>query len=143
MVTPIGKFSALLAFLVLGFVWYHWRAMVCLRHQWFRSDEYKKSFYSRTLMVLKVPRKLQSDQGLQSLFDSLKIPYPATAVHIGRKVGQLPDLIEYHNQAVRDLEQALVTYLKDGEVGKKRPMIRIGGVMGIGGRKVDAIDFYT
>lgn len=93
-------------------------------------------------MVLKVPRKLQSDQGLQSLFDSLRIPYPATAVHIGRKVGQLPDLVEYHNQAVRDLEQVLVTYLKDGEVGKKRPVITQGGFWGMGGKKVDAIDFY-
>ena len=94
-------------------------------------------------MVLHVPKKLQSDQGLKSLFESLRVPYPTTAVHIGRRVGQLPELIEYHNQAVRDLEEVLVRYLKGGQVAKKRPMIRQGGVMGLGGKKVDAIDFYT
>ena len=117
--------------------------MVRLRHIWFRSDEYNKSFYARTLMVLRVPKKLQSDQGLKSLFESLRVPYPTTAVHIGRRVGQLPELIEYHNQAVRDLEEVLVRYLKDGQVAKKRPTIRHGGFMGIGGKRVDAVDFYT
>lgn len=117
--------------------------MVRLRHRWFRSDEYTKSFYARTLMVMHVPRKLQSDQGLQSLFDSLKVPYPTTAVHIGRRVGQLPDLMEYHNQAVRDLEQVLVRYLKGGKVGAKRPTITLGGFLGVGGKTVDAIDYYT
>ncbi|KAF8342679.1 uncharacterized protein EI90DRAFT_2964439 [Cantharellus anzutake] len=133
----------IITIIVLGFAWYHWKAIIRLRHQWFRSDEYKKSFYARTLMVLKVPKKLQSDAGLQSLFDSLRVPYPTTAVHIGRRVGQLPELVELHNQAVKDLEQVLVTYLKDGTVGKKRPTITDGGFLGIGGKKVDAINFYT
>lgn len=77
------------------------------------------------------------------MFDSTKMPYPTTSVHIGRKVGKLPELIEYHNQTVRDFEQVLVKYLKGGKIAKKRPTITIGATCGIGGSKKDAIDFYT
>jgi calcium permeable stress-gated cation channel len=40
--------------IVLGFIYYNWKAMVALRWTWFRSDEYQKSFHARTLMVLGV-----------------------------------------------------------------------------------------
>jgi hypothetical protein len=94
-------------------------------------------------MIQHVPKKLQSDAGLQSLFENLRVPYPTTSVHIGRRVGNLPELIEYHNQAVCDLEAYLVMYLKGGKLGKKRPTIRKGGFLGIGGKKYDAIDYYS
>lgn len=133
----------LITFLVIGFVYVHWREVVRLRRDWFRSPEYIQSFYARTLMVTEVPKKLQSDEGLRSIFESVQVPYPTTSVHIGRKVGRLPELIEYHNDAVRELEAVLVTYLKGGKIGKKRPTITIGGFLGMGGEKKDAIDYYT
>lgn len=82
--------------------------------------------------------------GLQALFNSLQAPYPTTSVHIGRRVGQLPALIEMHNQAVRELEQILTTYLKNpNKLPAKRPTIRVGGFLGCcGGQVVDAIDYY-
>lgn len=40
--------------IVLTFIYYNWKAMVTLRSAWFRSDEYQKSFYARTLMVVGV-----------------------------------------------------------------------------------------
>ncbi|KEP52413.1 tranport-associated late exocytosis protein [Rhizoctonia solani 123E] len=129
--------------IILGSIWWHWREMVKLRLQWFRSSEYLESFYARTLMIVQVPKKLQSDTGLESLFSDMRMPYPTTSVHIGRRVGHLPEMIEYHNQAVRDLEQVLVKYLKGGKMGKKRPTITIGGFLGFGGTKKDAIDFYS
>jgi len=61
-------------FLVFGFVWYNWRKMLELRLTWFRSDEYNKSFYARTLMILNVPKQDQSDPKLTALFQSLQIP---------------------------------------------------------------------
>lgn len=70
--------------MVLGFVWWHWREMVRLRHQWFRSEEYNKSFYARTLMITHVPKKIQSDEGLKTLLQTIQMPYPTTAVHIGK-----------------------------------------------------------
>lgn len=127
----------------MTFVYFHWKQMIKLRYQFFRSDEYIQSFYARTLMVTKVPKQLQSDEGLRSLFASLQIPYPTTSVHIGRRVGRLPELIKYHNDAVCELEQVLVTYLRGGKIGKKRPTITKGGFLGIGGQKMDAIDFYS
>ena len=67
----------------------------------------------------------------------------ATSVHIGRKVGQLPELVEAHNNAVRELEEVLTTYTKDGKLAKKRPTMRVGGFAGMGGKHVDSIDYYT
>ena len=133
----------LITFLIIGFVYVHWREMVRLRHAWFHSEEYQQSFYARTLAVRNVPKKYQSDEGLKAIFESVKVPYPTTSVHIGRKVGKLPELIELHNDTVRQLEEYLVRYLKGGKMGKKRPTIRIGGFLGMGGKKLDAIDYYS
>ncbi|KAL0955852.1 hypothetical protein HGRIS_002054 [Hohenbuehelia grisea] len=135
--------SYVITFIILGFVWVHWREMVRLRHSWFRSPEYIQSFYARTLAVLRVPKKMQSDEGIRAIFESVRVPYPTTSVHIGRKVGKLPELVEYHNTTVRQLEEVLVRYLKGGRIGKKRPTITVGGICGMGGVKKDAIDFYT
>jgi hypothetical protein len=128
---------------VIVVVWFHWTAMVRLRAQFFRSPEYVLSFYARTLIVMRVPKKLQSDPGIKTIFDSVQVPYPTTAVHIGRRVGDLPHLIEIHNNTVRQFEQVLVRYLKGGKIGKKRPSIRLGGFLGMGGVVRDAIDYYT
>jgi calcium permeable stress-gated cation channel len=128
---------------VIVVVWFHWNAMVRLRSQFFRSPEYTQSFYSRTLIVMRVPKKLQSDEGIRAIFDSVQVPYPTTSVHVGRRVGDLSHLIDVHNNTVREFEQVLVRYLKDGKIGKKRPTIRLGGFLGVGGTKQDAIDYYT
>ncbi|KDR75655.1 hypothetical protein GALMADRAFT_68322 [Galerina marginata CBS 339.88] len=133
----------LITFLIIFAVDVHWRAMIKLRRTWFRSPEYLQSFYARTLQVRRVPKKFQSDEGLADIFLSTKVPYPTTSVHIGRKVGKLPELIDYHNQTVREFEEVLVKYLKGGKIKANRPMIRIGGTCGCGGTKKDAIDFYT
>ena len=135
--------SYVFTFLVLFFIWVNWRHMIRLRLAWFRSPEYQQSFYARTIMIQKVPKQYQSDEGIRSILESVQVPYPATSVHVGRRVGRLPELIEYHNQAVRELEQVLVRYLKNGKVGPKRPTVTKGGFLGIGGQKFDAIDFYT
>ncbi|KAJ4483501.1 hypothetical protein J3R30DRAFT_3402189 [Lentinula aciculospora] len=135
--------SYLITFLIIGLVYVHWKKMVELRRQWYRSPEYIQSFYARTLQVTQVPRKYQSDEGIKAIFETYKVPYPTTSVHIGRKVGRLPELIEYHNTTVRELETYLVKYLKNGSIGKKRPTVRIGGTCGCGGQRRDAIDFYT
>lgn len=135
--------SYLISGLVMFFIWKNWKHMLRLRQEWFRSPEYLESFYARTLLVTDVPKKYQTDEGIRAIFESVQVPYPTTSVHIGRKVGRLPELIEYHNKAVCELEQVLVTYLKGGRIAKERPTIRIGGFLGMGGVKKDAIDFYS
>ncbi|KAK7057559.1 DUF221-domain-containing protein [Favolaschia claudopus] len=133
----------LITILIMYCVYVHWAQMVKLRKAWFRSPEYLAAFYARTLTIIHVPKAHQSDAGIRQIFDSVRVPYPTTNVHIGRKVGKLPELIEYHNQTVRELEEYLVRYLKGGKIGKKRPTVRIGGSCGCGGTKRDAIEFYT
>jgi hypothetical protein len=96
------------------------------------------------LQITAVSKRAQTDQGLSSLLSSLNVPYPTTAVHIGRRVGALPSLIEKHNETVKELEEVLTTYFKNPDrVPTNRPRKRIGGWMGMGGKKVDAVDYLT
>ena len=120
-----------------------YKTVVTLRHAYFRSKEYCNSLHARSIMITGIQRQYQSDEGVLSLLTSLNVPYPTTSVHIGRKVGQLAELVEAHNDAVRELEKVLTTYTKNGQLGSKRPTMQIGGFMGIGGQKVDTIDYMT
>ncbi|KXN85288.1 hypothetical protein AN958_11388 [Leucoagaricus sp. SymC.cos] len=128
---------------VILFVNFYWKKVLKLRMQWFRSPEYLRSFYARTVCITQVHSRYQSDQGLINILSSVNMPYPSTGVHIGRNVGRLPELIEYHNDTVRQLERVLVKYLRKGKLGRKRPTIRVGGWCCFGGEKKDAISFYT
>ncbi|KAJ7818188.1 hypothetical protein B0H14DRAFT_3740575, partial [Mycena olivaceomarginata] len=134
--------SYLITILVIGFIYIHGRAMVELRNQWFKSPEYIKSFYARTLSITHVPRSLQQDAGLTEILGK-SLPYPITSVHMARAVGDLPQLIEYHNQTVRDFEAVLVKYLKGGIHNKSRPVFLSGGFCGLGAIHHDAIEYYT
>jgi hypothetical protein len=120
------------------------QAMVRLRWQWFRSPAYQDMLHARSLLVTQVGKKYQTDAGLNALLQSLNIPYPTSAVHIGRRVGVLPALIKKHNEAVKELEEVLTSYLKNPDkIPAQRPTKRLGGWMGMGGQKVDAIDYLT
>ncbi|CEH18554.1 Uncharacterized conserved protein [Ceraceosorus bombacis] len=133
--------SYLATAVVLFFLIINYRKMVQLRWTWFRSPEYQDQFYARTLMMTNVPKQLQSDAALSGLLSTIGMPYPTTEVHIGRVVGALPDLIEKHEETVRNLERVLARYLRDpNKVPAKRPTVRVGGMFG---RTVDAIDHYT
>ncbi|OZJ04540.1 hypothetical protein BZG36_02718 [Bifiguratus adelaidae] len=113
------------------------------RRHWFQSEEYQSSMHARTLAVLNVPHAMQSDERLGGWFKSLGPRFPIHQASIGRKVDKLPELLEQQEQAVRNLEIALAQYLGDGKVASKRPRAKVGGMMGCGGRSVDAIDYYT
>jgi len=54
------------------------------------------------------------------IFESTQVPYPTTVVHTGRKVGKLPELIEYHNTTLRELGEVLVRYLKGQREDRER-----------------------
>ncbi|GAA6019485.1 hypothetical protein JCM11491_000973 [Sporobolomyces phaffii] len=134
----------LLTLVVFWFVWRNYSAIVTLRWQWFRSKTYQESLHARSLLITAVSKRAQTDQGLASLLSSLNVPYPTTAVHIGRRVGALPALIEKHNETVKELEEVLTTYFKNPDrVPTNRPRKRIGGWLGMGGKKVDAVDYLT
>ncbi|SCZ94465.1 BZ3500_MvSof-1268-A1-R1_Chr12-2g03916 [Microbotryum saponariae] len=129
---------------VFYFIWVNYDQMVKMRWQWFRSDEYQNTLHARSIMVTQIQKRDRSDEGLFNLLRTLQIPYPTTAVHIGRKVGTLPELIQRHNDAVRALEGVLTSYFKDpNRIATNRPTMRVGGWMGMGGKKVDSIDYLT
>ncbi|BGP27561.1 DUF221 domain containing protein [Rhodotorula toruloides] len=133
-----------LTFMAFFFIWTNYDAIVRLRWQWFRSPAYQDMLYARSLMITQVNKKFQTDAGLAGLLSSLNIPYPTSAVHIGRRFGALPALIKKHNEAVEELEHVLTTYFKNpNRLPTQRPVKRIGGHMGLGGQKVDAIDYLT
>lgn len=134
--------------MVIGFVWRNWQFMVLLRYRWFRSPAYQGKIYSRTLMVTHVPKSYRNDEGLVHLIsqlkvDGIKIRNDIEATCIGRRLGDFPELVDKHNKTVKELENVLVKYLKGGHTASKRPQARIGGRMGFGGEKVDAIDHYA
>jgi hypothetical protein len=60
-----------------------------------------------------------------------------------RRLDDFPEMVEHHNKAVEALELHLVKYLQNGSAGQQRPVMRIGGWLGMGGKKVDAIDHLS
>lgn len=78
-------------YLVTGIVFYfvatNYEHMVRLRWEYFRSDEYQNSLHTRSLLVTQVKKPFQTDEGIAQLLTSLAIPYPTSAVHVGRRVG--------------------------------------------------------
>ncbi|KAK1234247.1 hypothetical protein PQX77_002554 [Marasmius sp. AFHP31] len=104
---------------------------------------YLNSFHARTITITHVPRRMRSDAGISRVLQGVNMPYPTTSVHIGHHVGQLPELIEYHNQTVREFERVLMKFFQGGTPRKQRPTVCVGGWCGLGGTKMDAITFYT
>lgn len=142
---PALGMSYLFCAIVMYFVWRNWQTMVLLRSRWFRSDAYRNKIYSRTLMVTEIRRDFRSDEGLLSLMgqlkvDGIKIGPEIDCTCVGRRLEDFPEMVKDHNQAVQDLEKQLAGYLKGGKIRDKRPTMRIGGFLGMGGQKVDAID---
>ena len=56
---------------------------------------------------------------------------------------KFPELIKQHNETVRELEKLVLKHMGGDEMEAYRPTIRVGGCCGMGGRRVDAIKFYT
>ena len=115
--------------------------MIALRRKFFYSVEYQGSMHSRTLIVIDVPKPSRSDQGLAELASRFKpdtIHY--AQAHIGRDMGELPELLEQHDNAVKRLEKYLAVYLKNpNKLPDKRPTCKPKGKQ----MKIDAIDYYT
>src|SRR5688572_7560446 len=83
-----------------------------LRLVYFRSEGYRRSLYSRTLLITGVPKSKQSDKGLIEFMELIKVKFPISETVIARDVGELPELVIEREEDVRDLERALNKYLK-------------------------------
>jgi hypothetical protein len=127
--------------IVIFWTYRGYTGLIRLRRKYFQSVEYQGSMHSRTLLVSDVPRQNRSDQGLGQLASTFKptsVHY--SQAHIGRDMGDLPDLIEKHSNAVKKLEKYLAVYLKNPDkLPDKRPTCKPKGKS----QRIDAIDYYT
>jgi hypothetical protein len=114
-----------------------------MRQRYFESAEYQSSVHSKSLLIMNVPSDLQSDEKLRKWMQQICTKYPIQQASIGRRSGLLNEVMEKHEASVRELENTLANYLKDGKVSANRPMKTIGRKFGCGGRKVDAIDYLS
>ncbi|KZM19634.1 uncharacterized protein EKO05_0004232 [Ascochyta rabiei] len=131
---------------ICGFIWWNYRAVFRLRRAYFDSAEYKASLHSRTLLLTHIPNSSRTDAGIAELIESAKPMEDTPRTVVGRNVKDLPELIEQHDEAVRELEQHLAKYLKNpNQLPAKRPTCKPkkDDVTIHGKGKVDAIDYLT
>ncbi|KAI8384333.1 uncharacterized protein BYT42DRAFT_562165 [Radiomyces spectabilis] len=110
-----------------------------------RQRFFQQSKSDNTLLISGVPTPMRSDEKLKTWLQSFNvIQYPIQQALIGHHSSKLIKLIKEHEEAVHHLENALASYLNDGKhISQKRPSVKVGGWLGCGGRKVDAIEYYT
>lgn len=78
-------------------------------------------------------------QSFLTLFECIAGP-EIDCTSIGRRLEDFPEMVEDHNKAVAQLEEHLVKYLKNNQMASKRPQIRKGGFLGMGGVKKVSFD---
>lgn len=126
--------------MVLFFIWFNYRRVVQLRQKYMMGPEYRRSIQSRTLMVRDVPSSYRTDSMLRQLVSEATNSEDCIHAQIGRNVRELPELIDKHTLAVKELERHLANYLQDPtRLPAHRPTCRANE----DGGRVDAIDYYT
>lgn len=128
------------------FLWRNYAAVTRLRRQYFESAEYLTALHSRTLMLTDIPSASRTDEGILRLTDEVEQTSGLPRAAIARNVKELPELIEEHDKAVRELERVLAKYLKNpNNLPANRPSITPSKKYrkNNGGQKVDAIGYLT
>jgi hypothetical protein len=132
--------------IVVGFLWWNYRAVTKLRRHYFQSSDYLSSLHSRTIMVTEIPKQLATDEGVIRVLDQIKQSSALPKATIGRNVKGLPDMIEEHDELVKKLEAVLATYLKNPDkLPAKRPVCKVSknDKKRTSGEKVDAIKYLS
>ncbi|KAI1078861.1 putative DUF221 domain protein [Whalleya microplaca] len=134
-------FSVIICF----FLWTNYKAVTRLRRDYFDSQEYQDSLHSRTLMIIDIPKSHRTDAGVCRIVDEVDAVGEPSGI-ISRSVKGLPELLEEHEEAVRELEEVLAKYLKNPDkLPAKRPKCKSkkGDPSYKLDTKVDAIDYLT
>ncbi len=132
--------------IIFYFLWRNYGAILKLRRQYFDSKDYQRSLHSRTLLLTDIPTELRSDDGIVKLTDEVKGSNDTPRAAIARNVKELPDMIEDHEEAVKDLEKVLAKYLKNPDkLPAKRPTCKAKkNDKGFNkGQQVDAIEYLS
>ncbi|EXJ87769.1 hypothetical protein A1O1_04696 [Capronia coronata CBS 617.96] len=131
---------------IIYFLWHNYRRVHKLRRAHLESPEYQRSLHARTLLIRDLPPKCRNNEGLTRITDEVNPTGAAPKTTIGRNVKILPELIEEHEEVVRDLESVLAKYMKHPDrLPARRPMMKAPrkykGPTTNG--KVDSIDYLT
>ncbi|GME43787.1 hypothetical protein GTA08_BOTSDO04198 [Neofusicoccum parvum] len=130
--TPLGVWGkACWAHVLLGYVF---DGVVC----YFIWSNYRA--------ITDVPKELRTDEGVNRIVDEVRATDDHPRGVIARNVKDLPDLIEQHERAVRELEEVLANYLKNpNRLPPNRPTCKTEKKdrSYTPGTKVDAIDYLT
>ena len=131
---------------IFYFLWANYRAVLRLRRAYLESSEYQRSLHARTLLLTDIPQSLRTDDGIVRITEEVKATGDRPRAAIARNVKDLPDLVEEHEKAVRDLEKHLAKYLKNPDnLPAKRPTCKVSkkdkGYTS--GQEVDAIEYLT
>lgn len=132
--------------IICFFLWHNYRAVLRLRRAYFDSPDYQRSLHSRTLLITEIPKGLRTDEGLVKIADEAKDTGSSPRTAIARNVKDLPELIEEHDNAVRELESILAKYMKNpNKLPTKRPTCKVSksDQSYRKGQKVDAIEYLT
>lgn len=131
---------------VIYFLWHNYRRVHQLRRTYFESPEYQRSLHARMLLIRDIPSQFRSNEGMVRVTDEVNPTGVAPRTSIGRNVKVLPDLIEEHEENVRQLESIFAKYLKNPDkLPAQRPTMK--APRKYNGRttngKVDAIEYLT
>ncbi|KAF1933928.1 DUF221-domain-containing protein [Didymella exigua CBS 183.55] len=139
-------FAYLVEITFCGFIWWNYKAVYKLRRTYFESAEYKASLHSRTLLLTHIPNSSRTDAGIAELVESGRQMDDVPRTVVGRNVKDLPELIEKHDETVRELEQHLAKYLSNpNQLPAKRPTCKVkkDDTTAYGKGRVDAIEYLT
>ena len=132
--------------IVCYFLWYNYRKIHQLRRSFFASPDYQLSLHARTVMIRDIPSQLRTDDGIMRITDAVNPTGVAPRTALGRNVKALPELIEEHEESVRELETVLAKYFKNPDkLPPRRPTMKAAKKYGgqASGGNVDAIEYLT
>ncbi|KIY03457.1 uncharacterized protein Z520_00148 [Fonsecaea multimorphosa CBS 102226] len=136
----------LIDLVVIYFLWHNYRRIHHLRRVYLESPEYQRSLHARTILIRDIPANLRNNEGIARITDDINPTGTVPKTTVGRNVKVLPELIEEHEKAVRELESILAKYLKNPDrLPPNRPTMKAPskyrGQTTNG--KVDAIEYLT
>lgn len=131
---------------VIYFLWHNYRRVHALRRSYLQSPEYQKSLHARTLLIRDIPAKFRNNEGIMRITEEVNPTGALPRTTVGRNVKGLPDLIEEHEENVKELESILAKYLKNPDkLPANRPMMKAPSKYRgpTAGGNVDAIEYLT
>ncbi len=117
--------------------------MVRLRWAYFRSEEYQTSFHARTLMITDVTKRYQADNALGASCPNSRCPTPPPKCTSVDASASSPISSKSTTIWCASSNTSLQSTLRIPIRCLPSDLPRVSAAYGIGGKKVDAIDYLT